>query len=98
MTGVSHPYFAAGLLLAGSLAASALDGVGGIPFMRAVRPHERQRMTAVYRTYIDFSELIPAMVFSLALLHFGIGVVFVIMGGGLAAIGFMAWRYLPRSL
>ncbi len=98
MAGVSHPYFAAGLLLVGALAASALDGVGGIPFMRAVRPHERQRMTPVYRTYIDFSELIPAMVFSLALLHFGIGVVFVIMGGGLAAIGIMAWRYLPRSL
>lgn len=98
VAGVSHPFLASGLLLVGALAASALDGVGGIPFMRAVRPHERQRMTPVYRTYIDFSELIPAMVFSLALLHFGIGVVFVLMGCGLAAIGLISWWYLPRSL
>lgn len=98
LAGISHPYLASGLLLVGALAASALDGVGGIPFMRAVKPHERQRMTPVYRTYIDFSELIPTMLFSLALLHFGIGVVFVVMGCGLAVIGVLAWHYLPRSL
>lgn len=94
----AQPFVASGLLLVGALAASALDGVGGIPFMRAVKPHERQRMTAVYRTYIDLSELLPAMLFSLALLHFGIGVVFVIMGSGLALIAALSWRYLPRSL
>jgi hypothetical protein len=55
-------------------------------------------MAAVYRTYIDLSELLPAMLFSLALLQFGIGVVFVIMGIGLALIAALSWRYLPRSL
>jgi len=82
----------------GSAAASALDGVGGIPFLRAVRPHERQRMTAVYRTYIDFSELIPSFVFSIALLYFQIQIVFIILGVALAVIGYVAWRHLPRSM
>ena len=52
-----HPYIAMFFLLFGAFAASGLDGVGGIPFLRAVRTHERQRMAAVYRTYIDFSDL-----------------------------------------
>ena len=56
IAGTASPYVAIGCLLLGSVAASALDGVGGIPFLRAVRHHERQRMAAVYRTYIDFSE------------------------------------------
>jgi hypothetical protein len=98
VAGIDQPYVASGLLLIGALAAAALDGVGGIPFLRAVKPHERQRMTPIYRTYIDFSELIPAFLFSLALLQLGIGVVFVIMGLGLAVIGVLSWRYLPRSM
>jgi hypothetical protein len=63
-----------------------------------VRHHERQQMAAVYRTYIDFSELIPAFVFAFALLWFPIGTVFVILAAGLAAVAFIAWRYLPKSL
>ena len=84
--------------VAGSVAASAIDGVGGIPFLRAVRHHERQKMAAVYRTYIDCSALIPAFVFAIALLWLPIGAVFVILSGALAAVGYVAWRYLPKSL
>ncbi|WP_373504514.1 MFS transporter [Aestuariivirga sp.] len=98
LAGTSAPYVAMGCLLMGSVAASALDGVGGIPFLRAVRHRERQEMTAVYRTYIDCSELIPASVFAFALLWLPIGMVFVILAVGLAGIGFIAWRYLPKSL
>ena len=98
LAGTAYPYVAIGCLLMGSVAASALDGVGGIPFLRAVRPRERQRMAAVYRTYIDFSELIPAFVFAFALLWLPIGMVFVILSLGLALIGWVAWRHLPRSL
>jgi MFS family permease len=98
LAGTSAPYAAMGCLLIGSVAASALDGVGGIPFLRAVRHRERQQMTAVYRTYIDFSELIPAFVFAVALLWLPIGMVFVILGLGLGVIGLVAWRYLPRSM
>lgn len=96
--GTHFPYVAIVLLLAGALAGSALDGVGGIPFLRAVRPYERQRMTAVYRTSIEFSELVPPFIFAFALLWFEIGAVFVILGLWLGVCGFLAWRYLPRSL
>lgn len=98
IAGVHHPYTAAGLLLVGALAASALDGVGGIPFLRSVRPHERARMTPVYRTFIDSSELIPSFIFAFALLYFEIGSVFVILGAGMALVGLLSWRYLPRSM
>ncbi|WP_421694953.1 MFS transporter [Aestuariivirga sp.] len=98
LAGTASPYLAIGFLLLGSVSASAIDGVGGIPFLRAVRHHERQQMAAVYRTYIDCSELIPAFVFAIALLWFPIGAVFVILSAALAAAGFVAWRHLPKSL
>ena len=98
LAGVSAPLIAALFLLFGSVATSALDGVGGIPFLRAVRGHERSQMTAVYRTYIDFADLIPSFIYSFALLVFPLGSVFVILGFGLLAIGVVAWTYLPRSM
>ncbi len=98
IAGIHSPYIAVALLLAGSLAASALDGVGGIPFLRAVRARERSHMTAVYRTFIDFSELIPSFIFALALIWLQIGAVFVILGLWMAVCCFISWRYLPRSL
>lgn len=96
--GREQPYLAMAFLLIGSIAASGLDGVGGIPFLRAVRPHERQRMAAVYRTFIDFSDLVPAMIFAVALSYFEIGVVFIILGTSLIIMGAIAYRYLPRSM
>jgi MFS family permease len=98
LAGTASPYVAIGCLLAGSAGASALDGVGGIPFLRAVRHHERQKMAAVYRTYIDFSELIPSFIFAFVLLWLPIGTVFIILSAALAVIGLTSWRYLPRSL
>ena len=98
LAGTHAPHVAIALLLAGGLAGSALDGVGGIPFLRAVRPHERQRMTAVYRTSVEFSELVPSFIFAFALLWFEIGAVFVILGLWLGALSALTWRYLPRSL
>ena len=98
IAGTAAPFVAAGLLLVGATAAAGLDGVGGIPFLRAVRPHERQRMTAVYRTYIDFSELVPSFLFAIALSFFPIGSVFIILGMGVAVVGLISWNYLPRSL
>jgi MFS family permease len=98
IAGTAAPYVAIACLLTGSLAASALDGVGGIPFLRAVRHRERPEMAAVYRTYIDCSELIPAFIFAFALLFFPIGIVFVILAAALFVIAWVSWRYLPRSL
>jgi MFS family permease len=98
LAGTDLPLAATACLLLGSVAASALDGVGGIPFLRAVRQRERAEMTAVYRTYIDLSELLPSFVFALALIVLPIGIVFAILGVVLAAIGLVAWRHLPRSM
>jgi hypothetical protein len=44
IAGKELPYVAMFFLLFGAFAASGLDGVGGIPFLRAVRTRERQRM------------------------------------------------------
>ena len=98
VAGTSNPHVAIGCLLAAAVAAAALDGVGGIPFLRAVHRHERQQMTAVYRTYIDFSEMVPSFTFALALLWFPIGSVFIILASALGLVGLASWRYLPRSM
>ena len=98
LAGKAMPFVAMGFLLSASLAATGLDGIGGIPFLRAVRPHERQRMAPVYRTFIDFSDLIPAIIFAVALSYFEIGSVFIILGVGLTIMGAVAFRYLPKSL
>jgi MFS family permease len=85
-------------LLLASVCASGLDGVGGVPFYRAVKPRERQRMTSVYRTFFEFAELIPGFVFMFLLLHFQIGIVFIVIGvlsGFLAAV---TWKHLPKSM
>jgi predicted MFS family arabinose efflux permease len=98
IAGTSAPVAAGLLLLGGTIGTSALDGVGGIPFLRAVRPHERAQMTAVYRSYIDFSDLIPSFIYSFALLVFPLGIVFTLLGLGLSVIALVAWAYLPRSM
>jgi MFS family permease len=98
LAGLHAPILAAGLLLGGALFASGIDSVGAIPYLRAVRPHERQRMTAVYRTFIEFSDLIPSLIFAVALRHFDVSIVFIILGGCLSAMSILVWRYLPKSM
>lgn len=96
--GTGAPILAAVFLLIGAVANSALDGVGGIPYLRSVRAHERPQMTGVYRSYIDLSDLLPSLIYSFVLLAFPLGTVFYILGVWLAIVGFVAWRYLPRSM
>lgn len=98
IAGTQHPIVAAVFLLIGATGNAALDGVGGIPYLRSVRAHERPQMTGVYRSYIDFSDLIPSLVYSVALLFLPLGSVFWILGAWLTVVGLVAWRYLPRSM
>ena len=99
VSGLAHlPLLAGVLLWIGTIAASALDGVGGIPFLRAVRAHERAEMSGVYRTYLDFSDLLPNVIFSFALLYMPLAGVFIILSLWLAIAGVTAWRYLPASM
>jgi MFS family permease len=98
LAGITYPYFAAAMLLAAAIGATAVDGVGGLPFLRAVRFHERAEMTGVYRTYVDIAELIPTFIYSLLLLFLPLGSVFIAMGLWALVCGAVAWHYLPRSM
>ena len=55
-------------------------------------------MSAVYRTYLDLSELLPPLVYSVVLAFFGLGAVFATLGVFCAVCGLLVWRYLPKSM
>jgi hypothetical protein len=92
------PVLAAVLLIGGALAPSCLDGLGSIPFLRAVRTRERAAMTGVYRTYLELSDLIPSAVYAVALLFAPVSVTFVLLALWMMVCGAISWTYLPRSL
>ena len=98
LVGIASPWVAAGLLLCGAAGAAGLDGIGAIPYMRAVKFHERQRMTAVYRTFIDFSDLLPSLIYAVVLRYAGVSIVFVLMGVFASIIGVLSWRHLPKGM
>jgi MFS family permease len=85
-------------LLAAAFCATGLDGVGGVPFLRAVKPRERRAMTSVYRTFFEAAELLPGIVYSVVLLHFQVGAVFVLLSGLSLLLCALTWRYLPKSM
>lgn len=91
------PWFAVGLLLAGTLAMVALDAVGNIPFLRAVRRHERPEMTQVFGTYRDVGDLAPPAVFSLLLKFFALPSVFAASGISMLVFAALA-RFLPKRM
>ncbi len=92
-----YPLAVALCLLGGAAATSALDAIGNIPFMRSVRAYERPQMTTVFRTYIDFSDLLPAGLFALLLTFFDFRAVFIASALGMFAVGLIA-RYLPKRM
>jgi MFS family permease len=96
--GKASPWAAVACLLAASICASGLDGVGGIPFYRAVKPHERQRMTSVYRTFFECAELLPGFIFMFLLLHFEIGIVFIVISVLSGILAVTTWKHLPKSM
>jgi MFS family permease len=96
--GETVPLLTAAFLLGGAFFTIAIDALGSTVFMRAVHPYERAQMAAVYRTYLDFSELTPPMVYSVVLAFFGLGSVFVTLGMLAAVCGFVTWRYVPKAM
>ena len=98
VAGEAHPWTAALILLVGVLSAVALDAVGSTPFLRAVHPYERPQMTAVYRTNLDISDLLPALLYSVILGFTGLGGVFFALGLFSLFCAYMSWRHLPRSM
>lgn len=85
------------LLLLGAACIVVLDSLGNIPFMRFVRPSERNQMSPVFQTYIDFSDLLPSTIYTLLLSAFDFRAVFLASGLLTIGTGFMALK-LPRRL
>ena len=98
LTGYDYPLVTAGLFLMAAFFCTGLDAVGGIPFLRAVRPYERQSMSAVYRSFIDMSELVPGFIYAIALTFYDTQIVFGLMGAFLFVVAGYAWHFLPKSM
>lgn len=96
-TGADAAIAAAGLVAA-ALFVTVIDGLGPLPFLRAVHVHERAQMTAVHRSYIDISALVTPLAFFVLLSAGGFLLAFAVQGVALAAIGLTVLRYLPARL
>jgi MFS family permease len=85
------------MLLFSAFCMSAIDAMGNVPFLRAVRPHQRTALTPIYNTYRDIAQLAPAGLFAILLMILPLWSVFVMAGAfTVLASGFCI--YLPRRL
>ena len=91
------PWLGIAILIIACFAASAIDGAGNVPFLRAVRPRERPEMTAVYSSYRDAARLTIPGLFALVLNHFALPAVFVTSGLIMLVMSHYA-RFIPRRL
>jgi MFS family permease len=96
--GANVPVVSIIFLLMAAVGATALDGVGAIPYMRAVKPRERREMTSVYRTFIEISDLLPGIIFAFVLTVLPTQTVFVLVGLLSIFMAFVTWKHLPKSL
>jgi MFS family permease len=85
-------------MVAAAFFVAVIDGLGPIPFLRAVHVHERPAMTTVYRTYLDASEMLPPLVYAMVLPLFGFAGAFAALAGLMVGIGWMVLRHLPRGM
>ena len=98
VTGEHHPLLTAAILLVCTFFTIALDALGSNAFFRAVKPRERAEMTSIYRTYLDLSDLLPPLVYSIVLGFFNLGAIFVTLGIFCAICAAITWRYMPKSM
>jgi MFS family permease len=92
------PALAGGAMVAGAAFVAVIDGLGPVAFLRAVKARERAQMTTVYRTYLDASELLPPLAYSLLLALGGFALAFAALAALLAATGLLTLRHLPRGM
>jgi len=93
----SSPWLGVAFFMAACVGLSAIDGVGNMPFFRAVRPLERAEMTAVFGMYRDTAQLLPPGLFALMLKALPLASVFVVSGLGMLGLAWLA-RYIPRRM
>jgi len=92
------PAVAGAAMVGAAFFVAIIDGLGPVPFLRAVRVHERAEMTAVYRTYLDASELLPPLVYFFLFQVGGYATAFAGLAALLGGIGVLTLRHLPRGM
>ena len=92
------PAVAGAAMVGAAFFVAMIDGLGPVPFLRAVRVHERAEMTAVYRTYLDASELLPPLVYFFLFQVGGYRRRLRRLAALLAGIGALTLRHLPRGM
>ena len=90
------PWATVGLLMAASVALVLLDVCGGLPFLMAVKPSERNEMAAVYASFRDVSGILTPLVATAVLTVAPVAAVFGACGAAMAATWAVAGRLHPR--
>jgi MFS family permease len=98
LVSLRQPGIAGVAMVAAAFFVALIDGLGPVPFLRAVRVHERAQMTAVYRTYLDASELLPPLAYVFLFRLGGYAAAFAALAALLAAIGLLTLHHLPRRM
>lgn len=90
------PLVAICLLLVGSFAMIFLDICGGLPFLMAVKPSDRNEMSSVYSSFRDVSAIVTPGASAVVLLFAPLSTVFA-FGGSLLLVSWMiAGKLNPR--
>ena len=91
------PKLSLALMCLAACCATAIDGAGNVPFLRAVRPLQRAQMTSVFMTFRHVASLTMPAMFTLVLSVAPLAGVFI--ASGVIALSMSALsRHLPRGL
>lgn len=90
------PWATLAVLMIASVFLVALDVVGGLPFLMAVKPSERTEMSAVYSSFRDVSGIVTPGVAFLVLLVAPLPAIFAACAGGMALAWTVAGKLHPR--
>lgn len=90
------PMATVALLASGAVFLILLDVSGGLPFLMAVRPHERTEMSVIYASYRDVSGIVTPGAVRLVLAVAPLAGVFAVTAAALAIGWALAGRLHPR--
>ena len=87
---------AALVLVLAAMATTVIDAAGNSLFLRAVRPHERSEMTAVFVTYRDVAQLAAPVICSALLAFLPLPAVF-FASGAMMGVAARVARHIPKT-
>ncbi|MEQ1614666.1 MAG: MFS transporter [Hyphomicrobiaceae bacterium] len=94
---LDQPRLCMALVCIAAWSATAIDGAGNVPFLRAVRHFERVHMTSVFMTFRHVGALAIPGVLALVLWFLPLPAVFAV-GGAMAIVMAGLSRFLPRGM